>query len=351
MASSLLQKHLTADLAAILADRRTATGVTLDDIARSGRLLLDSEIGVYAGDGETYDIFRELLDPIIMEYHGLSLPLQAPEPKAASSRVEAFGPGEDELVVSTRVRFARNIQGYRPPACMSSNERAAVEARVVEACLALPLMRRGRYLPLAGMDDALRMNLERRHLLFRTANPYLVAAGVAADWPANRGVALAGDGQLAVWVNEEDHVRVAALAPGSNLAEVYVTARALLDGLADQLAFQKSGRLGHLTSCPSNLGTGMRASLSLRLTRLALDGSGARLVTMVREAGLELRGSLGEGSAVEQGICEIGVRRRLGLSEGKILHTLREGTAMLLSEELREHRGGEGTVAAATRYG
>ena len=210
-------------------------------------------------------MFRELFDPIIADYHAIEpgTVRHGVDPRKAyadplddpSNQLKPLDP-DGVVVLSSRIRLARNLCGYNLPPHMSRREREAVEAEVVRACRALPWPLRGACLRLAELDETERADLERRHLLFHGRDRYMQVAGITADWPLGRGVFLAANCEVMVWVNEEDHLRVIALCSGGNLARTHDLVRAAMQSLERVLWFSWSDRLGYITNCPTNLGTG-----------------------------------------------------------------------------------------------
>lgn len=307
-AMSLLAHHLSPALRLGLSGRVTPNGVRLEDVIRSGLANTDSVIGVYAPDADSYTVFRELFAPIILALQGVA---SANEPRAQDSAL--LTPAQ---VISTRVRYARNLSKRVFPAWLSSAERAQVEAEICAACAALPLVFRGHCARLGEPDT----HWAGSRRAFHSEDRFLAAAGMYADWPHGRSVFQSDDGVVSVWINEEDHLRIAVVTPGASLALAYRTLTAVTALLAARLDFCVDEHLGYLTSCPSNLGTGMRPSLLVDLSADAAQESA--VLRLAAQGGIELRGSTGEHSARHSAMTEISVPQRVGRSDVQMLDAL-----------------------------
>ncbi len=329
---SLLARHLTADIHGQLCLAETPSGYTFDQLIQSGVQHEDSSVGVYAGDAESYQVFSPLLDPIIEEYHRLSRGERHPGRLGSRGRAPAGGsvPEGPELL-SVRVRVGRNLSGYPFPPFISRRARAEVEAVLTGAFSGLQGGAAGNYRALPSIPPAERDELVERHLLFREGDRHLEAAGVNRHWPHGRGLFLAGDGVLSAWVNEEDHLRIIALRPGGDVARTFEDLRCFAADLEERISFAYDERLGYLTSCPSNLGTAMRASVLIRLPRLArrLD----ELRALADQHDLQVRGLHGESSKVGGDVFDLSNRRRLGVTEEACIEALVHGLEAISMEE------------------
>lgn len=320
-----MARTLDAGLRSELGGRQTAFGWTLADLIRSGERNPDSQVGLYAGDAETYEVFRPLLDPIIAGCHpGPGVHVREPADPADFDDLDPSG----EHVRSTRVRVARNVAGHRFPPAMDGAHHEALREQVRPAFAALG---GGALRPLEAMTPEARRALVQEHVLFRDDDRFLEAAGVYRDFPRGRALYRADDGRLSAWVGEEDHLRLFALVPGGDLRLALTRLRDALDALGAQVDFAFDDRLGHLASCPTNLGTAMRASVHVRLPQLA--GDRPRLEALAQEHGLQVRGTHGEHSEAEDAVFDLSNAHRLGFSEAELLRRLRDGVAAVLAAE------------------
>lgn len=318
---SLLKKYLTREIWETLSGLQTSSGYTFAQLIRSGIEQADSSVGVYAGDAESYELFAPLLTPIIQDYHGSAD--KHPAPDFSFDNLPEVSVAAQNRIISTRVRVGRNLAGFPLGPGISSSERLAVESLIKTALTQLPDNIQGEYLALEGMDETLRKDLVARHLLFKSEDRFLTSANLMRDWPEGRGLFLSHDEAFSVWVNEEDQLRIIALKQGGDITEVF---RLLADGvksLSAQLDFSFSESIGNLASCPTNLGTAMRASVHMQLDTLATDETA--LKQQAEALGLQVRGIHGEHSASEGGVYDISNRLRMGVTEKKAVSHLING--------------------------
>ena len=329
--TSALKKHLTPELFERLKGLRTGNGFTLQDAIRSGIVNQDSRIGVYAGDAEAYQLFAHLFNPIIEEYHGFK-PDEQEHGKLKTQALTVANPDpEGRYLLSTRIRVGRNLDGFPLGPALSRAQRLEIEARIQTALQQLPAELAGHYLPLVGMTEEVRRQLIADHFLFKAGDRFLEAAGLNRDWPEGRGIYHNAAKNFLVWVNEEDQLRIIAMQPGADLSAVFQRLLLALEKLEEQLSFLQDERLGYLTSCPTNLGTALRASVHIRLPCLAeLQEDFTWLAGQYQ---LQIRGIDGEHSAAADSVYDVSNRRRLGVAEGTCIKDLHAGIVALIDAE------------------
>ena len=287
-----------------LSTHTTAAGWTLADLTRSRRQTKDPHAAPHAGDAASYEVFAAILDPFIARHHGASThPREARWTHARPQIDEQLA--DDPALLSTWVCVRRNLRGVPFSPLTDRRTRLEVEARIAAALHELRGRFPGRYHSLAELGEEQLRALTEEGLGFAPADRRLAAAGITRDWPSGRGLWRGGDGRRAVRVNGEDHVELLAWEHGGRLSACFCAARELATVLEGVLGFHYDDRLGYLTSCPTNVGTGLRVSVVARLPRLAAQLE--RLDGRARELGLEWRG-VGE-------LIELGNRRRLGCSD------------------------------------
>ncbi|WP_457597418.1 phosphagen kinase [Hydrogenimonas sp.] len=330
---SLLCKYLTPELYEALKEKKTRYGYTLEKLIRSGVENPDSSIGVYAGDEESYELFAPLLDPIIRDYHGFG-PGERHVSDMDPSHLRVANPDpEGRYILSTRIRVGRNLHCFPLGPNLSKRERLIVECMVRDALEALKGELAGRYYPLEGMDDETKARLIEEHFLFKEGDRFLEAAGLNRDWPSGRGIFHNDEKSFLVWVNEEDELRIISMEPGGDIQRVFQRLSEGVRGLESRLRFAYSERLGYLTSCPTNLGTAMRASVHIKLPKLGRNRELFEKIAGRYE--LQIRGTHGEHSESEGGVYDVSNRRRLGITEVEAVRQMAEGVAALIEEERR----------------
>ena len=328
---SLLKKHLTQKVWESLAEKRTRAGFTFQQAIRSGIEQPDSGVGVYAGDEESYTLFASLLKPIIEDYHGSAGP--HPHTDFSLDSLPAVSLEAERLVQSTRIRVGRNLANFPMGAAISREQRLEVESLIRDALRDLPEATNGQYHSLSEMSAEQKSDLVARHLLFKSEDRFMASGNLMRDWPEGRGLFLSHDESFSVWVNEEDQLRIIAMKPGGDVRNVFALLADGLTTLSESLAFLFSDELGYLASCPTNLGTSMRASVHMALPNLGQDE--VALKQRAEALRLQVRGLHGEHSESVGTIYDISNRMRLGVTEVEAVSHLIKGINQLAALEIR----------------
>ncbi len=329
--SSMLCKHLTPEVFEALKDKKTANGFTLEQAIHSGVKNIDSGIGVYAGDEETYEVFAALFDPIIAEYHGFS---KEDKHKSNLNPDDLNAPNPDpegKYIISTRIRVGRNVDSMPLGPAISNEQRNSVEASVVSGLKTLQGELSGSYYPLLGMSKEVQETLIKDHFLFKEGDRFLDAAGLNRNWPEGRGIYHNTDKTFLVWVNEEDQLRIISMQQGGDIKEVFTRLVNAIKSIETKVPFSYTNHLGYITSCPTNLGTAMRASVHIALPRLAKDMEAFKVITDKHH--LQIRGIHGEHSESEGGVYDISNLRRLGVTEVEAVQDMYDGVLALIEAE------------------
>lgn len=329
--TSLLCRYLTREIFDKLKDQITANGFTLSQTINSGVINHDSSIGVYAGDAESYQLFADLFDPIIADYHGFSKSDQHRSHLDAAALIAPNPDPENLYILSTRIRVGRNIEGMPLGPAVSRYQRRVIEEQVVAAVKNLSGQLAGEYYPLSGMSDSIRTRLIEDHFLFKAGDRFLDAAGLNRDWPDGRGIFHNRDKTFLVWVNEEDQLRIISMQQGGDIEAVFSRLVTAVKEIEKSVSFLFDPRLGYLTSCPTNLGTAMRASVHIHLPKLGSDMSAFKEITNLYH--LQIRGIHGEHSESESGVFDISNRRRLGVTEVECIQNMYDGVVALIKRE------------------
>lgn len=247
--------------------------------------------------------------------------------QAGSMWMREDGP-ESDIVISSRVRIARNLAAGPFPMLATEADQSRVLAQVTAAAESEAVHRLGEF-DVMGMKDLTeveRQVLMEKHLI----SPALTEAKGAA-------VLLRKDEEMSVMVNEEDHLRMQCLLPGYQLEAAYRMANELDDALEETLDFAFDERRGYLTACPTNVGTGMRASVMVHLPVLVMTGHINRILSAVTQVGLAVRGIYGEGSDALGNLFQISNQMTLGQTEEEIIGNL-HGVAKQIIQHERDAR-------------
>ncbi|HEA6824111.1 TPA: protein arginine kinase [Staphylococcus aureus] len=212
---------------------------------------------------------------------------------------------ETPIVMSSRIRLARNLENHVHPLMYATeNDGFRVINEVQDALPNFELMR------LDQMDQQSKMKMVAKHLI----SPELIKQPAAA-------VLVNDDESLSVMINEEDHIRIQAMGTDTTLQALYNQASSIDDELDRSLDISYDEQLGYLTTCPTNIGTGMRASVMLHLPGLSIMKRMTRIAQTINRFGYTIRGIYGEGSQVYGHTYQVSNQLTLGKSELEIIET------------------------------
>merc|ERR1719495_1245393 len=307
---SLLKKYLTRDVFDKLKHKKTKLGATLLDVIQSGVENLDSGVGLYAPDAESYSLFAPFFDPVIEDYHVGFKQTDSHPPKNFGD-VNAFinVDPEGKYVVSTRIRCGRSLEGYPFNPSLTEAMYKEMEKKVSTALSGLTGELKGTFYPLTGMEKDVQQKLIDDHFLFKEGDRFLQAANACRYWPAGRGIYHNDNKTFLVWCNEEEHLRIISMQMGGDIGQVFRRLVTAANEIEKRLPFSHHDRLGFQTFCPTNLGTTIRASVHIGLPKLAADLK--KLEAVAGKYNLQVRGTRGEHTEAEGGIYDISNKRRM----------------------------------------
>jgi protein arginine kinase len=219
---------------------------------------------------------------------------------------------EARIVVSSRVRLARNLRGMPFPLQARRDESESVCRQVQLACEGVASLNSPVFIDMGQLAPVDKSVLKERHLI----------SSELAEKGDGSGLILVEDEHSAIMINEEDHLRLQAICPGDDLWSVWKRVDQVDSELEQLLDYAFSPRLGYLTACPSNVGTGLRASVMMHLPGLQLAGLIDGVVRGLNKMGLAVRGLFGEGSQACGNMYQLSNQVTLGLSEREIIESL-----------------------------
>src|SRR5438105_11036820 len=214
-----------------------------------------------------------------------------------------------EIVISSRIRLARNVAGVPFLSRASRQERQMRENRIRDVLLGSQVAPQTLYVDLEKAPEVDRQLLVERHLI---SKQHAAAEGA-------RGVAVGESETIAIMINEEDHLRIQVLRSGLQLDEAWEQINAIDDALESKLDFAVHPRFGPLTACPTNVGTGIRVSVMLHLPALKLTGEIEKVFRAAKDMRLAVRGLYGEGTEATGDFYQISNQTTLGKSEDEII--------------------------------
>merc|ERR1711981_484006 len=285
----------------------TATaGCTLKSCCECAIQFDNQHCGIYAGDWDCYKDFAEVFDPLIQEYHAIS----ADAKHTSDMDVEKIkGNVNAEVPVhSTRVRVGRSIDGFGLSPGITKEQRLGVESLLKSALSKL------------------------------SGDRNLIVAGMERDWPEGRGIFHNEAKTFLLWVNEEDQMRIISMEKGGDVKGVFSRLARGIKAVGDSVKaesgkdFALSEQYGFIHSCPTNLGTGMRASVHVDLpgwTKESID----KLKARCEELAVQPRGTRGESGGFDGCTYDVSNKHRLGHSEVELIQTMIDGVNTLWEED------------------
>jgi creatine kinase len=333
-----------------------------------------SGLGCYAMKPADYATFAPFFDQVIKDYHN-----GTDESKHVTDW-DISGIGEAGVLdvtklglseLSMRVRVGRNLEAFNLPGLMDQAERIKFEKTLIPAFDKIKEAMGGAVYSLSpdwgpkegGAEGETEPNpnkiteekyqeLVDAHVMFKDmdADSFLKSAGISSDWPYGRGCWQSEDKECIIWFGEEDQLRIMSMKKGTCLNEVFNKLKTLLDTFEsiEGIKFATSEKYGYVTSCPSNLGTGMRASVHVKVPNLTSDGTDAKAKEICGPLGLSVRGTGGEHTPIgADGTIDVSPRARLFIKESEIVDKLYQGIKDLMAAEAAAGTGAAAAPAEA----
>lgn len=240
---------------------------------------------------------------------------------------------EEEIVISSRVRLARNVAEYHFPGRMKEKECEELVRRVRECVPGLEQKEGMKYYS-CSINKLSRTEKE-------SLKEWYIVSDLIIGKEQETALVLAEDEGISILVNEEEHLRIQSVAPGADIDGAYYRADRVDNYLEEQLSYAFDGRYGYLTTSPANVGTGMRASFLVFLPALTMAGKIQKLADEVARYGILIRGISDEGTKTQGFLYRISNQKTLGITEREILDNLKLILKQIVQQEqkYREHIG------------
>lgn len=234
------------------------------------------------------------------------------------------GEGPDSFaVLSSRIRLARNISNFPFPPAADSDSREKVLNFISPAFSKIPLLKNGSFFQASEIDGLSQKFLMERHLI----SPEFVRGG------SGRGLYIEQEEKISIMLNEEDHIRLQVISSGMSLPECWEIANKVDNEISELVEFDFSDKFGYLTSCPTNVGTGLRASILIHLPGLVLTRKIDDIIGSISKVGLVVRGFYGEGTDVLGNLFQISNQTTLGRTEDEIIDSLVKVSRTIIENE------------------
>lgn len=235
---------------------------------------------------------------------------------------------ENDIVVSTRIRLARNLENTPFPSFMDIEGKKQVAEKIKKAILEsdTPFAKSLRFISMEDVPENEIYAMVERHII----SPEF------AKNPEGRAIIISEDESICIMICEEDHIRIQVILPGLNLQAAYETASKIDDLLSSKLKFAFDSKLGYLTECPTNIGTGLRASVMLHLPFMEGSGGIGEISETIGKIGFTVRGMYGEGSKSKASLYQISNQITLGITEKNAIDNLGVIAGQLINKERTE---------------
>ena len=229
---------------------------------------------------------------------------------------------DSDVVISSRVRLARNLVEYNFPNKHLKDESKEVLNKLEEIT---PSLGYGlKFLRLENMDDITKISLMEKHL---------ISPDFAMNNKPNKAIIINDDENICIMVNEEDHLRMQVFSAGLELENLVGLMTEIDDKLSELVNYAYNEKYGYLTACPTNVGTGLRVSVMVHLPGLAETGNLNKILHIVNNFGMSVRGVYGEGSQSMGNMYQISNNQTLGLTEQEIVRNMKLITDKIIEQE------------------
>ncbi|NXL62537.1 KCRB kinase, partial [Chordeiles acutipennis] len=336
-----MAKVLTLDLYKKLRDKQTSSGFTLDDVIQTG---VDNP-----GNGRGPLVLSSRVPCCDLTYQFPETPII--NIKMAQLNNQRLPPDEEYPDLSAHNNHMAKVLTldlYKKLRDRVTPSGFTLDDVIQTGCLSLSALGslegdlKGKYYALRNMTDAEQQQLIDDHFLFdKPVSPLLLASGMARDWPDARGIWHNNNKTFLVWINEEDHLRVISMQKGGNMKEVFTrfcTGLTQIETLfkSKNYEFMWNPHLGYILTCPSNLGTGLRAGVHIKLPHL---GKHEKFGEILKRLRLQKRGTGGVDTAAVGGVFDVSNADRLGFSEVELVQMVVDGVKLLIEMEKRLEKG------------
>ncbi|RKY32088.1 MAG: ATP--guanido phosphotransferase [Candidatus Omnitrophota bacterium] len=231
-----------------------------------------------------------------------------------------------DIIISSRVRIARNIEGFPFPLQMSEKQAELLLERIIDAIFSKFKSRKKILLYSEKLSYIEKQFLLERHIVSKE----FVEDGLP------KAVVIFPEEKVSIMINEEDHLRIQGIQEGLNLMKAWKKVDEIDSLLDEKLKFSFSSKFGYLTSCPTNVGTGLRASVLAHIPAIFITSKNEMLFSALEKIGIMIRGFYGEGSEKIGNILQFSTSETLGKSEEEIISELESVVKLIIMEERRE---------------
>lgn len=229
---------------------------------------------------------------------------------------------ESDVVISSRFRLARNLKNYNFPSNLNSEDAKKILDKIKEISLGLGYGLK--FIKLKEIDDITKISLIEKHL---------ISPDFAMSKKENKGILINDDENICIMINEEDHIRIQVFSSGLDIENLMNLAIEIDEKLSEFVNYSYSEKYGFLTSCPTNIGTGAKCSVMVHLPALTITGNISKVLDVVSNFGMNIRGVYGEGTESKGNIYQIFNNQSLGITEKEIVKNVKAITEKVIEQE------------------
>ena len=226
---------------------------------------------------------------------------------------------ESDVVLSSRIRIARNLKKYPFPSVYRKEDAKMISDEIENVTHSLGYVLK--FLKLKDIDDVTKMSLVEKHI---------ISPDFALSKNEYAGLLINEEENICFMINEEDHIRMQVFATGLELDNLLKLAIEIDEKLENFVVYAYSEKYGFLTSCPTNVGTGLRASVMVHLPGLSMTGNIQKVLDVVNNFGMNIRGIYGEGSKSQGDIYQISNNQSLGITEEETIQKIKKITEKVI---------------------
>jgi protein-arginine kinase len=338
---SLLARVLSEDLFQKLKNKKTSNEFTFSNVIQSGIECHELPLGIVAGDRESYSVFKDLFYKVINLWHDFDPNIRKHIESEEKNKLEL-----DELnklnpskyIVSTRITGVRNISEYPLPAGTNPIQRKEVEETLKKIFQKFKRNFSGKYYKIEDFSKSELEEMQRKDYIFPdpSTTSLLLNSGCARRWPKNRGVFYNEERTIFCWCNEQDHCSIISLQQGHDIKKTFEKFSSLSDMFINNLTsigktIMQDEVLGFLSTCPSNLGTGLKVSMRIKIPNLIKNRE--VLNQICKNNSLEIREADRENPADPETALDILNKKTIGVTSIELIQNFINGVVTILQTE------------------
>ncbi|CAF2040245.1 unnamed protein product [Rotaria magnacalcarata] len=289
----------------------------------------DTICGLYAYDGDCYEVFRNIFWPVIMDYHKVDIRnLTFKHDFGDVQHIHDLSSDINRQILSIRIRINRSIQGYPMIPKLNLNQLLEIEERIRNALEYLDQDLHGEYRSLKDISDVDQIDLREKSILFQKPAYHPAINAIADDqWPTGRGIFINKNQNFIIWINEEDNLSFISQSNDGKMNEIYERMIRAIEKLNQTFEFQQHQRLGYLNLSPMNIGTALQVNIHIKLLHLEKSNP---LIEFCKKLDIHIE------NTNEYNIFNLSNIIRLGRTEFNIIRLMWNGIEQIIKQDIHQ---------------